>query len=77
MMLIQGGNLITIIVIFAILVLQVVVFFVTKRYALIHDVLASTVVVDMQSQMIFNSKEEMISYKEEVNKQAAEKAEYK
>lgn len=78
LMIILGvANIVTIIVIVAIAILQIVVFFVTKRYALIHDVLASTVVVDMQSQMIFDSKEDMLRYKEELSRKAAEEAEYK
>ena len=61
----------------ALYIFQIVLFFVSKRYAFIHDALASSVVVDMQTQMIFGTNEEMIRYKEEISKQQAEKAEYK
>lgn len=61
----------------AIYIFQIILFFASKRYAFIHDALASTVVVDMQTQMIFNSNEEMLAYKEEQHRQQAEKAEYK
>ena len=70
-------SIILLIVIFAIIVLQIVLFFATKTFSLIHDVLSSSVVVDMQSQMIFNSIEEMTAYKEELHRQEVEKAEYK
>lgn len=77
MVVLNVANIVTIIVIVAIVILQIVVFFVTKRYAFIHDVLASTVVVDMQSQMIFDTKEDLLHYKEELSRKAAEEAEYK
>ena len=77
MIMLGRGNIITIIIMGALLILQVVLFFATKRYAVIHDVLASTVVVDMQTQMIFDTKEDMLHYKEELSRQAAERAEYK
>ncbi len=77
MILLGFANIITLIVIVAIVILQIVVFFATKRYAFIHDVLASTVVVDMQSQMIFDTKEDLLRYKEELSRKSAEEAEYK
>lgn len=53
------------------LIIQVVCMIVTKTNSTIHDLLASTVVVDMASQMIFNSTEELIEFKKKV---AAEQA---
>ena len=35
----------------------------TKTNSTIHDILAKTVVVDLSSQMIFDSEEAMIDYK--------------
>ncbi|MCM1195084.1 MAG: RDD family protein [Corallococcus sp.] len=70
-------SIVMLIVIIAIAVLQIVLFFATKTFSLIHDVLSSSVVVDMQSQMIFESADAMIAYKEELHRQEAEKAEYK
>lgn len=60
----------------ALLILQIVLLFATKTRSFIHDVLASTVVVDMSSQMIFQSTDELIAYQEEVSRQQAEKKEY-
>ena len=60
----------------ALLILQIVLVIATKNNCFVHDILANTVVVDLQSQMIFDSTQELISYKEEVSKQEAEKKEY-
>ena len=59
---------ITILQIFILLVLLVVqaVMLITNRYnALIHDAMSFTVVVDKESQMIFENEEELIKYKEQ------------
>lgn len=53
----------------AILVANVVIYFKSDRSSLLHDEMAMTIAVDLQSQMIFNTEEELIAYKEE---QAAE-----
>lgn len=71
------GGLVMLIVIVAIVILQIALVIATKTNSLIHDALSSTVVVDMATQMIFDTKDDMISYKEEVSRSAAEKAEYK
>ena len=44
-------------------VLQLILFAATSTNSLIHDLLAGTVVIDMPSQMIFASEEEMQEYK--------------
>ena len=50
-----------------ILLLQVILLITTHTNSCIHDALAKTVVVDMASQMIFESEEEMIAYKNKVH----------
>ena len=50
-----------------ILILQIVLIAATKTNSAIHDCLASTVTVDLASQMIFNTREEMIAYKEKLH----------
>ena len=60
---------ITILHIFILLVYVVVqiVMIITNRYnALIHDAMSFTVVVDKESQMIFDTEEELIKYKEKI-----------
>lgn len=47
--------------------LQIILLAATKNNSLIHDLLAVTVAVDMASQMIFSSEEEMIAYKKKAH----------
>lgn len=77
LILLGRGTVVVVIVLFALIIMQLVLLIATKTNSLIHDVLSSTVVVDMATQMIFNSKEEMIEYKEQVHLAEVEKAEYK
>ena len=59
------------IIVAVILVTEAALLLTTRERAMIHDKLANTVTVDIASQMIFNSHEDLIAYKEKV---AAEKA---
>ena len=58
-------------------VLQLVIFFATKNRLFIHDVLANTVVVDMQTQMVFDTYDELVQCVEAAHAEQASKAEYK
>lgn len=58
-------------VICALGIAQVVIFFVTRNRYQIHDLLAGTVVVDIQSQKVFADMDERIEYQKKI---AAEKA---
>lgn len=58
------------VIVLAMLAIQIGLMF-TKKRMLMHDLLAHTVAVDMASQMIFDTTEDMIAYKKRV---AAEKA---
>lgn len=71
------SGLIMLIVLAAIGILQIALIIATKTNSLIHDALSSTVTVDMATQMIFDTKDSMMSYKEQLAQEAAEKAEYK
>ena len=64
------------VVILAILVLELVVFFVTKTNSPIHDLLAGTVAVDMASQRIFESPEVLLEYKKKIQAEAAADGQY-
>ncbi len=64
------------IVLLLILVLQAGVMIGTKTNSLIHDLLATTVCVDIGSQMIFKSTEDMIAYKEKRHAEKAAKQPY-
>lgn len=63
-------------VIFAILVVEIALMITTKTNSTIHDKLAQTVVVDMQSQMIFTSELEMQAYKARVHEEYVNKQPY-
>ena len=56
----------------ALLIAQVILFFATEYHTPIHDKFAQTLTVDMASQRIFDSVEEMLEYQKQI---AAEEAE--
>lgn len=70
------ADMMTILVLVALLIFQIILVIATKTNSLIHDALSSTVAVDMATQMIFYSKEEMIKYKEENHQAEVERSEY-
>jgi uncharacterized RDD family membrane protein YckC len=65
-----------VVVLAALLIAQVVLFFGTKHHTPIHDKFAQTVTVDMASQMIFDSVEEMLEYQKRIAAEEAEKSAY-
>ena len=64
------------IIILLIFVLQIVMIISSKTFSPIHDVLAKTVAVDISSQMIFDTEEEMIEYKKKAHAEAVAKSDY-
>ena len=60
-----GG--IALLLIGALLVGQLILIFTTRARTPLHDVIASTVTVDMASQMIFDSQEAMLAYKKSLH----------
>ena len=64
------------VVLLAILLLQIVLFCVTKNHYVIHELLSDTVSVDMASQMIFESEAEMIEYKKRIHADEAARSPY-
>lgn len=71
MVLLGSANLIAVMLALAIPILQLALLVTTKNNLVLHDVIASTVTVDLASQMIFASEQELIDYKAKI---AAEKA---
>lgn len=59
-----------------ILLVQIILMIATHTNSMIHDVLAKTVVVDVASQMIFDSEEDMIAYKEKKHAEQAARQAY-
>ncbi len=58
------------------LILQIGLLIGTKNNSSIHDLLADTIVVDMASQRIFKTQDEMLAYVKEQQAEEAAKAEY-
>ncbi len=58
------------------LALEVFTVFYTKTRSTIHDLISDTVVVDMASQMIFDSEEELIAYKTALHEEEVNRAGY-
>ena len=59
-----------------ILLLQIVMIVRTNTNSLIHDALAQTVTVDLASQMIFESEEALMQYKNKVQADRASRSPY-
>lgn len=77
MMILWGAMGLTgVLVILGIGVLQVVLMITSRTNATIHDKLAQTVVVDLQSQRIFGSESEMLAYQARIHEENARKQPY-
>ena len=57
------------------LLVQAILFFGTREHTPIHDKLAGTVAIDLASQMIFESPEELLEYKKRIHAESVEKRE--
>lgn len=55
---------------------QVVCVFVTSTNSALHDQLSGTIVVDISSQQVFKSKDELIAYTKRIHAEKANRAEY-
>ena len=78
MMILFGSlGLIGAVVLLLLLVLQIYAVASTRTNSAIHDLVADAAVVDLSSQMIFESHEQLMEYKNRVHKEAADKAEYR
>ncbi len=77
LMLIMGqADIVTLFVVFAIFVLEIVLLIRTNTNSALHDVLSSAVTVDIASQKIFESNEELLEYKKKVAEEKANRADY-
>lgn len=63
-------------VILALLLIQVLLLLFNRSNALIHDLIACTVAVDLASQMIFRSEQEMLDYKKRIAAERAARQDY-
>ena len=60
----------------ALLVAQVLIMALNANNSLIHDLLAGTVVVDVASQMIFRSTQDLIDYKKKMSREQSDRQSY-
>lgn len=58
-------------------VVQIVILCVSKNNSCIHDLISGTVAVDLASQMIFDTEEQLIEYKKQQHAKMVEKTPYK
>ena len=65
-----------IVIIVGIIFVQFMMLILTKDRTVIHDKLAQTVTVDMASQMIFDTTDDLVAYKNKLQAEAADKAAY-
>lgn len=67
---------VSILVLATLLVVEVICMVVSKTNSLLHDILACTVAVDMASQMIFDSREELLAYVAKVHAERVARSDY-
>ena len=60
----------------AFLILEIAVYATTRTRSTVHDLVSDTVVVDMASQMIFESYDDLMEYKTKLHEEEANKKEY-
>lgn len=69
-------NIVGVVVMAIIVITNIAMMVASKTNSPIHDMLANTVAVDMASQLIFDTPEDMLAYKQKIHAEMAEKAEY-
>lgn len=76
-MILRGAiNIVGLLVLALIAIFELILIISTKTNSLIHDIFAFTVAVDLPSQMIFDSEEDLIAYKKRIHAEAVENAKY-
>ena len=76
MLMFSNAGAVGVLLLFAILALELILPLATSLHSCLHDLIASTVTVDLASQMIFDSTEELLEYKKRIHREAAEKKTY-
>ncbi len=64
------------IIVAGILILEIIAMATTRTNSAIHDLLADTVVVDVNTQMIFENEQEMIAYMQKIHEEKVSKTTY-
>lgn len=76
MILFNSIGIVGLIVLFGILLTQIIAIIATRTNSLIHDMLAGTVAVDISSQMVFRTTEDLIAYKKKIHAEQAARSNY-
>jgi len=76
MMLFGVGSIVTLAIIPLIIIFEVILIIATKTNSMIHDILSSTVTVDLQSQMIFDSIQAKEEYQIRIHNEDVQNAKY-
>ena len=76
MILFNSIGIVGIIVLLGILLTQLICLIVTRTNSVIHDMLAGTVAVDISSQMIFRTTEDLIAYKKKIHAEQVARSNY-
>lgn len=76
MIIMQSATIVTLVVLVAIPLLQIILLIRTQYRQPIHDLLAKTITVDIKSQKFFNNEEELLEYKKQQAEEEAEKKKY-
>lgn len=76
LIIIGQAGIVGVLVLALIFILEVALVIATKTHSAVHDILSSTVTVDLASQLIFESAEKMLEYKKKIHAEAAEKKPY-
>ena len=77
LMILQGAiNIVGLLVLLLLAVFEAILLISTKTNSMIHDIFAFTVTVDLPSQMIFETEQELIAYKKRIHAEAVDNAKY-
>lgn len=76
MLIFGASGLAGLVIVFGLLFAEIVIISATQANSLIHDLIASTAVVDMSLQRIFNSSEELIEYKNKLHAERVANSDY-
>lgn len=77
MILFSAGNIVSLAILAALFFGQIISLIVTKTNAAIHDLMARTVVIDLPSQHIFKSADELLAYTKKIHAERANRSDYK
>ncbi len=71
------ANIVSLALLLVLLLGQIISMIASKTNAAIHDLLAGTAVIDMPSQKIFQSKEDLLEYTKKIHAERANRSDYK